>query len=209
MESTEFIILRKTPYSESSLVVSGLSLEFGKLDFMIRGARRIDKKKFPFIDLFREINVIFRKRNEGLQNLHSAELLNSYDGIAMQPENYMEICRIAAFVLKNTHPDAASPKLYAALKNALSNFSRKTDNNTLLLPDFTGSLVKLVFLHEHGLLPEIPENTGTETGREKKKILELFLSSAIEGGAFPETGENYRRKICAWINSLCAYHNLI
>ena len=38
-EKTTYIILRKIPFQDSSLIVSGLSPEFGRLDFLLRGAR--------------------------------------------------------------------------------------------------------------------------------------------------------------------------
>ena len=46
-EKTTYIILRKIPFQDSSLIVSGLSPEFGRLDFLLRGARGTGAKKFP------------------------------------------------------------------------------------------------------------------------------------------------------------------
>ena len=47
-EKTFYIILRKIPYQESSLIVSGLSPDFGRLDFLLKGARGTGAKKFPY-----------------------------------------------------------------------------------------------------------------------------------------------------------------
>ena len=41
---TEFLILRKTPFSDSSLVVAGISPEHGQIHFMVRGARKLGKR---------------------------------------------------------------------------------------------------------------------------------------------------------------------
>ena len=59
-EKTTYIILRKIPFQDSSLIVSGLSPEFGRLDFLLRGARGTGAKKFPYAELFRELAIEFR-----------------------------------------------------------------------------------------------------------------------------------------------------
>jgi len=60
MIDANIIVLRKTPFSESSLVIASLSAEHGRLDFLARGAMRVEKKRFPELDLFREVNVHFK-----------------------------------------------------------------------------------------------------------------------------------------------------
>ena len=44
---TVCLILRHTPFQESSLIVSGISPDAGRLDFLLKGARGLGKKKFP------------------------------------------------------------------------------------------------------------------------------------------------------------------
>jgi recombinational DNA repair protein (RecF pathway) len=59
--ATTIIVLKKIPYQESSLIVSSISAEYGKVDFIVKGARRITKKKQPIVDLFRELNIEYRE----------------------------------------------------------------------------------------------------------------------------------------------------
>ena len=44
--TTNLIVLRKTPYMETSLIISGLSPDFGKLDLLAKGELKISSKKF-------------------------------------------------------------------------------------------------------------------------------------------------------------------
>ena len=57
---TRYMILRKTPFRDTSLVVAGISAEHGRLDFVLKGARAIGKKQFPTADVFREFLLEFR-----------------------------------------------------------------------------------------------------------------------------------------------------
>ena len=86
-EKTTYIILRKIPFQDSSLIVSGLSPEFGRLDFLLRGARGTGAKKFPYAELFRELAIEFRPpklHSPGTMcNLTSHELIASFDSIAV------------------------------------------------------------------------------------------------------------------------------
>lgn len=106
---TEYIVLRKTPHKESSLIVAGVSPRFGRLDFVVRGARKeISKTKLPFVDLFRELSVEFDPRLEGLRTLRFAELSREFDNIANHPRNYEAACLLGAFLLRVSqgHPSA-------------------------------------------------------------------------------------------------------
>ena len=41
---TRYMILRKTPFRDTSLVVAGVSADYGRLDFVLKGARAISTK---------------------------------------------------------------------------------------------------------------------------------------------------------------------
>ena len=119
-EKTTYIILRKIPFQDSSLIVSGLSPEFGRLDFLLRGARGTGAKKFPYAELFRELTIEFRPpklHSPGTMcNLTSHELIASFDSIALRIENYLRMCAYAAFLLKHTKPMLEIPGTCRALE---------------------------------------------------------------------------------------------
>ena len=55
--STPVIVLSKTPYRESSLIVVGISPDYGKLSLVCNGAQKIGGTNFVTVDLFRELSV--------------------------------------------------------------------------------------------------------------------------------------------------------
>jgi DNA repair protein RecO len=205
MASVEIIVLKKIAYKESSLIISGLNPDYGKLDFMIRGARKYSKKKFPAVDLFRLIQVDFKENSHGLQTLYSAELIKAYDSLALRPDNFMATCDLASFILRHTRSMLPCPDLYAAFKKLLEVYS---DGKPTSLP--MPELVKLVYFEENGLLPE-KLSSGNESEEEeikRKKLLYHILAATKAETEFPPVDESYWQKFSAWINELCRYHEL-
>ena len=199
MISTPVLVLRKTPYSESSIIAATLSPDHGRLDFVIRGARKISGKKMPQVDLFRELHVDFRMKNSGLQNLYSCDLLNFYDSIASYPDNYLKACEIGTFILRNSHPMIPCPEVYFAMKNAFDALSKSGAD----IP--WAELVKLVFLDEHGFLPEDLSAAGDSR---KTEAVEKLINSVVSGNPLPDFPVKTWRKIADWIDELCRYHEL-
>ncbi len=212
MISTPVLVLRKTPYSETSIIAATLSPEHGRIDFMVKGARQISRKKFPQIDLFRELEVHFNHKSSGLNNMHSVEILNSFDAIAHFPGNYLGACEIATFVLRNSQAMIPTPKVYSALKTAFAVWCKEKTE----IP--WSGLVKLVYLDEHGFLPEdLESGAGVSECRnigepakegKKKETIKKLVNSVITGSPLPEYPQKSWQKIDEWIDKLCRYHEL-
>ena len=198
MIKTDYIILRKIPYQESSLIVSGISPECGRLDFLLKGARSAGAKKFPFAGLFRCMNVEFRENtgSSTLFYLKSHEPKISFDAIANQPENYIAVCEYSSFLLRHTRPMLELPMTYQALYTLLSRLTSPPDQNSFAL-----AAAKLVFLYESGFVPDETEN---DPG--KRISLEKILDYAmISGAECPDFSEKYKQDLIHWIDSLGKY----
>ena len=195
-QQTNYIILRKTPYHETSLILAGISREHGRIDLLVKGAKKINSKSLPVIDLFREINVHINPKKEGLQSIYSAELISNFDNIAMKKEAYLDACEISKFVLRNSHPANPSPETYNAVKRAFSILA--SEKTTSCSP-----LVKLAYLDEHGLLPDLPENRNKDS-----LLLKKLLDAAKGNSEIPEISQEYMNDITEWIDSLCKFNEL-
>ncbi len=194
---TRYIILRKIPYQESSLVVSGISPDFGRLDFLLKGARSSGGKKFPYAGLFRELQVEFRENpsGSGLLYMKNHEPLANFDAIASYPDNYLMLCDWVQFLLKHTRPMLELQDAYTALVLALSRLTRPGGG------EFQLAAAKLVFLQESGFVPDPPPNDP-----QRSAALENILAYAMD----PELPEpvfspEYRTRLVRWIGDLCKY----
>lgn len=201
-EQTQFIVLRKIPYGETSWIVSSLSLEYGKLDFIIKGARKTSKRSFPVIDLFREIKGSCALKNSGLSKVTSPDLIANFDSLAVNQGSYMAACNIAQFVTANTQPMLQMPLLYAALKNIFTALAAESINS----PWFT--FVKLVYLYEQGLLPDtLCGSESRQAEAEKELLLQSIIQYACEGGEL-DVDPSYWPLFSSWVDSLCSFNGL-
>lgn len=191
---TSYILLRKTPFQESSLIVSGFSPDYGRIDFLLKGAKLVGKKKFPEAELFREFQVIFReaKNADGLANLISAEFVASHDGIAARPDHYISACNFAAFLLRNTKPMLPVPMTFCAFQLLLSRLEKSSTSEPWL------SLAMYAFLYENGFVPQ-----GEDAQQER------LLAYAIDPGRkIPEDKNDFWKRFRIWIDNLCTWNQL-
>ena len=195
MHRTVYLVLRHTPFQESSLVISGITPDLGRLNFIVKGARRTGKKSFPQIGLFRELEVEFRIPDDrnSLMTLSRMDLLTEFDHLALHTENYIVACEFARFLLTNVKPMLAAEQSYAALKTMLRAFCASDRPEPWL------TLARLSFLNEAGVLPEAE-------GEREAVLLSALLSAAQGTGEMPELSEEYLLKLSGWVKRLLRHH---
>lgn len=197
--STEFIVLKKISYMESSLIVSGLSPDVGKIDFIFKGAKKISKSSLPEVDYFRIFSVSYYDRAKGLTTPTTLELLKNYDIIANNPEKLTEVFGIVPFILKNKHYGIACPILYKSLLRYIDSTAKNKP--------FQQFFIKLAYLYENGLLPEELAHSQ-EDQQKNKNFLSLLINLIINDRNPPVLPKEYCLKLEQWINSLCLLSEL-
>lgn len=192
---TVCLVLRHTPYQESSLIVSGISPDAGRLDFLLKGARGLGKKKFPELGLFREVSLKFRppERSSTLFSVREIELRTVFDSIANHTENYLTACDLSAFLQANTRPMLETPQTYRAFRILLGNYAAGSAAEPWKM------LLKLAFLNENGLVPE-PEGTNEE------ELLAHLLAASQGEEEPPELAPEYLDRLSRWVDSLLTHH---
>jgi recombinational DNA repair protein (RecF pathway) len=209
LETTNVIILRKLPYKESSLILGTLSAEYGKLDFIAKGARKLSKKQFPAFDLFREVQVTFRDTGkDGLHTAANVELINSNDALANIPENFETALKIGDFVLKNSVGDLPSPLVYEALKNIFRNWALAGEKRDFPWSPMQCSVIlKASYLYENGLLPDFIED-GSESGQKQQQVIDNIIECGNEGRHLPKLADEWWIRLNKWLNHLIHEHKL-
>ena len=209
LETTNVIVLRKLPYQESSLILGTLSAEYGKLDFIAKGARKLSKKQFPAFDLFREVQVTFRDTGkDGLHTATNVELINSNDALANIPENFETALKIGDFILKNSAGDLPSPLVYEALKNILRNWALAGDKHDFPWSSLQCSIIiKASYLYENGLLPDFSED-GSERGQKQQQLIDNIIECGNEGQHLPQLPDEWWTRLNKWLNHMIHEHKL-
>jgi len=198
MIQTKLLILRKTPYRETNLIVSGISPECGRLDLVLRGALTSGKKKFPAAGLFRIIQAEFNEKaekilHEGTGNLitvYSTELVREFDSIALHTENYMTACKFAPELLAASRPMLAAPEAFQAAQWFFRNLAEGKKAEPAL------SLACLAVVNELGELPQLSGRSG--------EFVEKLLSCVRSDSELPaDIPESYWKKLTDWRHVVC------
>ena len=195
MISTEFIVLTKQPYRETSLLLNGFSPDFGRTALVAQGAMKISEKNVPEADLYRELSVEFNEDKPGdLFTVRRMELITAFDGVADVPNHFKMAARIGSFLLKNVAPGVPMPYTYDTLRSVLTQLSGGAVEAQWNLTQ-CAVVLKAVFLYENGMLPEVEDPRSSE-------FLEELIAAGIENSPLPECPPEYWSALNNWLSSL-------
>ena len=125
MDQTEAIVLRTVEYSESSYILSLYSRNFGKLEAIAKGGRRLKSSYESSLDILSCVQVgVIRKRNDVLDILTESKLVRRF---RVEPLTYPGMfAGYTAVELVNslTETENPNPQLYDLLKYAIWDFGR-------------------------------------------------------------------------------------
>ncbi len=199
--STQLIVLSKRPFRESSLLLSGLSPDCGRLDLVANGAQKLSAKSFPAVDLFRELEVEFDDAGgSDLRTARRMEIAAEFDAVAENPRHFRMAGRIGSFLLKNAVPNVPLPYTYDALRSVLRRLSAPAGEEGWSLVQCS-VVLKTAYLYENGLLPE-----GSDP--RQNDFLENLVAAGIENAALPACRPDYWKTVNEWLSSLLDFHHL-
>lgn len=125
---TQAIVLRNRRFSESSLVVTLLSRDHGRLDVLAKGCRREKSPLFGHLDLYQKEEVLVLKRPmAGLDLLIEAAFADEHAGLRFLPSAFAAAGFLADLVCEAVLPGENQRELYATLSGAFAILSRLGD----------------------------------------------------------------------------------
>ena len=206
---SEFIVLRKTPYRENALVLSGISPDFGKLEVIAYGAAGSSKpNSFPVADIYRVLSVTLKDNDleqgkNGLLAAKDIELIEDFPDLPRKLDNLKFIGKIGGFLLRNTVFESPLPLVYDALRSIL----RILSNNEVWSQREAAIVIKLTFLYENGLLPE-PENMSAEAAGKVMMLYEKIIECAVDAEPLPKLSAEYYLQLDSYLNMLITRNQL-
>ncbi len=203
MSSTQYIVLKRTPYRESSLLLSGISPDSGKLDLVAHGAQKISGQQFPITDLYRTLTVEYDcPQKSELGTLRRTELDEDFSALAQQPKHFILAGRIGRFLLCNSRPGMPLPFTFDSLRSVLAQLSLPPDAADRWNMTQCSVVLKCTYLYENGLLPEAPNDRQGE-------FLEKLVASGVENAPLPPCPDSYWGALNRWLNTLLDFHRLV
>ena len=126
MEKTDAIVVRAVEFSETSLVVTAFTRDFGKVEGLAKGARRLKNPFETSLDLLASIKLSFiRKNSDALDLMTSASLVRRFRPTRRNARGlYAGYC-VAELLDRATEDHEPMPNLWSLADAALAAFQRR------------------------------------------------------------------------------------
>jgi DNA repair protein RecO (recombination protein O) len=145
------LILKRYPFSESSLVIHAGTREHGRVHVMAKGAYRTTARYYAALDLLDTLEIEWDEspRRE-LANLRAATIVRRRRSIPEDPRRWAAACsllELADLAFRPAHPD---PDLYDLLETSLTSLDDPGGASDCVIVAF-----ELAFLERLGLSPSL------------------------------------------------------
>lgn len=139
----EAIVLRKTNFSDSSLIVQLYTKENGKISALIKGARSSKSKIGSKIDLINYVEVVFyNKEGRDLQLITQVNLIEHYPNMKEDLDKIKYASAVCELLLKLIPEHEAHEKLFRGTVKILHLIDQKGQNDDWLFAQYLLFLIK-------------------------------------------------------------------
>ena len=122
------IILKKREYSNTSLLLTAFSRDFGKLSLLAKGIKKAKDKRFLGIDIFCDCEILFTGRGLGsLNTLTDFDVLESFRGIRNDLQRVRAAQYTAGLVDNLVEVGERNELLYDVLRFSLESLAKGAD----------------------------------------------------------------------------------
>ena len=120
VESTQAIVLRRNRLTETSLIVTWLAPELGRLKTVAKGALRPRNRLGGVLDLFHQCEIQFQLSRSGdLHTLREAVLVESFPGVRTEFTRVGMASYAVELIERATEKEAPVPEIFELLQRAL------------------------------------------------------------------------------------------
>ena len=124
---TQALSLHSVFFAESSKVVTFFTRDFGKLNFLAKGARRPKSKFGGALETFTHASlIIYKPETPKLYILSDAEIIRSFSELHTSTEQYQAGTQIIDFVLKAVDFNEPNARLFNLVLSAFTVLANKT-----------------------------------------------------------------------------------
>jgi len=169
-ERAEAIVLRNQSVTESSLIVTWFTREFGKLKTLAKGARRPKSPLRGKLDLFYRDEIVFlRSRRSDLHLLHDCFLENPHAKLRETVETLTAASYVGELVELVTAMEDPNPKIFDLLSATLDALETPRGRASMLI------WFELQLLAVAGWAPKWEERSAVS------RLLDSIAATSIEG----------------------------
>ncbi|MEI7690581.1 MAG: DNA repair protein RecO [bacterium] len=166
---TKGVILKRINYGEADRIITTFTNDFGKINFIAKGSRKIRSKTAGAIELFYISDLVLSK-GKNLYILNSSSIIKPFlpqqDLTSIKLGGY-----IAEVIIKTIPDDSPNDKIYSLLEEVFGSFNQ--DINLSLL----GAYFSIQYIQLSGVSPNL--EVCTKCGI--KPSTEIYFSNAANG----------------------------
>lgn len=193
ISTTEGIVLRKIDYSETSVIVSIFTFDYGLTSFMVRGDRKMNKKHSPQFDVLRVVSLNFEmKPHKDLQTIKTTDVVKVYTKLGSNYRVATAAQWLCRFLQSNLHGHHESKALYAVFRGVLERLDHQP-TKALAFAEVVG--FTLYFLIHEGILPE-------DYLKQQSPHLQPFYDALFKEVELPELTQTNRIELADWLISI-------
>lgn len=153
VQTTPAILLRKTRFSDTSLIVTWFTRDLGRIKTIAKGALRPKSRLAGVLDLFFDCEIsIARSAKSELHTLREAVLRDAREGLRRDYRGVALASYFVELIELLTEPDHPAPELHDLLLRAFSHLDRKPATQRALV-HFESELARLLGIQQPGLTP--------------------------------------------------------
>ena len=154
---TEAIVLRRWPYSESSLALRVLTPESGVVALLAKGTFRPTSTSFAVLDTWAWIETEYgMPKDASMGNLYKASLLDRFGGLSVSPEQ-LAVAGLLGELAESAAPEGSpSADVFSWLRQCLQELALGVDFSTWLPSTLMAALQLL------GLTPRLEPETPSQ-----------------------------------------------
>ncbi len=155
METTRAILLRKTRLGDTSLILTWLTSDHGKIKTVAKGSLRPKNPFAGMLDLFFDCEITYaRSKKTELHNLRETRLRHTRDGIRNDYPRLALASYFIELIEHSTEHDHPAPELHDLLARALDHLDQKPATRRALL-HFEKELTRHLGIAQPGVTPII------------------------------------------------------
>lgn len=128
LEKTRAIVLRKTPFRETSLIIRIYTEEFGLQSGLINGVRSANPKSSSKAALFQPLSlldlVMYYRSNAEIQRIAEAKVAFPFHSVLLDSRKAMIVAFLQEILLKTLQEENPNPDLFDFLFRSITDLER-------------------------------------------------------------------------------------
>jgi DNA repair protein RecO (recombination protein O) len=160
---SEAILLKKTKYGDSSLILQLYSKDLGRISAIVKGARSSKSKIGSKIDLINQVEVVlYNKDEKDLQLITQVNLINHFPKIKEELDKLKYASAVCELILKLTPDHDVNDKIYRGSVRILNLINDSKNSEAFLFARYL-----LFFIKEIGFEISLDHcsNCGVKFGK--------------------------------------------